>query len=506
MLFSVTQVLISLAVVLLSFLAYFYSDVIRARRKCDWLPHAPRIPFLGCVLEFGALTEIFNTLTRLTNNSKKMVYVELGNKWTIFVKNYDLTEFILSSSSTNILNKSIDYDNFLPWLGTGLLIAPGPKWRKRRKIITPAFHFSILEQFVDIFESNLQVLIKILEKEAMDKPGIDIYEYVTACALDTICETAMGVRIESQNNKNQDYVFAVKDFSRIAMARGFSIWKGKDILFKLTKDYKKQEENLKIMHGFTNSVIKKRKEELQNNKNLEQLEEDSLGRKRKLAFLDLLLNCTVDGQPLSQEDIEEEVNTFMFEGHDTTASAISSALFLLANHPDVQKKVRDEQREIFGENRDRPVTFQDFRDMKYLELVIKETVRMYPSVPLIGRLATGNIDYKGHIIPKGSMITLFIYGINRDPDYYEKPEEFNPERFLDSTGKLPYSYIPFSAGPRNCIGQRFAVLEMKSVISGIIKNFELYPTDPPHKMVVSPEAVLKSVNGVMVRIQRHKWE
>ncbi|CAG9771677.1 unnamed protein product [Ceutorhynchus assimilis] len=506
MLFSVTQILIASAIVLLSFIAYLYSDVIRARRKLAWVPQIPRVPFLGSIFELGDLSRILSDFLRITNNVKKMAYYEVGNKWVLVVKNYDLLEFILTSTSTSLLTKSKDYVSFQPWLGNGLLTAPGPKWKKRRKVITPAFHFSILEQFVDIFESNLDILIKKLENEAVGKPKTDLVPYITTCTLDNICETAMGVRIEAQSNKNQDYVNAVKDFSKIAMARAFSSWKTNDLLFKFSKEYKLQNRNMELLHGLSNSVIEKRKQELQNNKNVESLEENSLGKKKKLAFLDLMLKSTIDGQPLTQEEIREEVDTFMFAGHDTTSWAIAVALYLLSNHPEVQKKVREEQREIFGKKRDRTVTYQDLQNMKYLEVVIKETLRLYPSLAMIGRLATDDINFKGNIIPKNTLMTLFIFGINRDPDYYENPEEFKPERFLDSTGKHPYAYIPFSAGPRNCIGQKFALLEVKSTISGIIRNFELHPTNPTHKLQISSEAVLKSLNGIMVRIEKHKWE
>lgn len=443
-----------------------------------------------------------NDVARLTNNPSKLSYIEVLGRHGVAVKDYDLMEFVLTSNV--ILNKSSDYDFFLSWLGTGLLTAPGPKWKKRRRIITPAFHFSILEQFVDIFESNGKILLQKLYNEAVDKESVDIYKYVTACALDIISETAMGVNVKTQENKNQDYVFAVKDMCRLNIVRSTSAWRRMDFLHKFTDDYQKEKKYLQILHGFANSVIQQKKRELENRKPNEKTTTDDFGRKRKMAFLDLLLNATIDGKPLSQEDIREEVDTFMFEGHDTTSSGISSTLYLLANHQEIQKKVREEQKNIYGNDRDAPTTYQHLQDMKYLELVIKETLRLFPPVPFIGRLLTEDVKYKDHIIPKNTVITLFIYGINRDPDFHESPDEFKPERFLHD-GKKPFSYVPFSAGARNCIGQKFALLEMKSMISKIIRNFELYPTNPPHKLELASEAVLKSINGVKLRLKKHGW-
>lgn len=122
----------------------------------------------------------------------------------------------------------------------------------------------------------------------------------------------MGVNIDSQNNKNQEYVKAVKSMSRITSNRSLSSWKRFDALFKFSREFKEHTVNLKILHDFTNSIIEKRKRELESRKGNEKSNsEDDLGRKPKLAFLDLLLNSTIDGQSLTQEEIREEVDTFM---------------------------------------------------------------------------------------------------------------------------------------------------------------------------------------------------
>ncbi|XP_066143724.1 cytochrome P450 4d2-like [Euwallacea fornicatus] len=499
------SITLTILAVLISYFIYEYINKFKkAREILNWIPHIPRKPVIGIVMEFTDSDEVLNDMTRLTNNPVKMAYMEGPTVWGILSRNYEFSEFLLSNNT--ILEKSFNYTLFHEWLGTGLLTSTGSKWKQRRRIITPAFHFAILDQFVQIFDKDTDILMDKLQGIAVNKATVNIYEYVTLCALDSICESTMGVRIESQNFKNQDYVHAVKDYCRIAVIRMMSSWKRVPVLFKLAEEHGSQRQNVKILHGFSTSVIEKRKREFVNEKLNEALKVDSLGRKNKLAFLDLLLNATVDGKPLTSEDIREEVDTFIFEGHDTTSSAIASALFLLANNPKHQDLVRKEQKDIYGKDRDRPTTSQDLHAMKYLDLVIKETLRLYPSVPVIGRKVTEDIEYKGHKIPKNTFLTIFIYGMHRDPDYFESPNEFIPERFLDTNFKSPYLYVPFSAGPRNCIGQKFAVLEMKCMISKIIRHFVLSPTNPPHKMIIVSEAVLKSRNGVNVQLERYDWE
>ncbi|RZB39252.1 p450 domain containing protein, partial [Asbolus verrucosus] len=140
-----------------------------------------------------------------------------------------------------------------------------------------------------------------------------------------------------------------------------------------------------------------------------------------------------------------------------------------------QKIAFEEQQALFGNNRNPTVTYADLQNMKYLELVIKETLRLYPSVPFYARQTNEDLKYGNITLPKGDAIVIFAFGIHRNPDYFENPEDFNPSRFANIDGKFPYAYIPFSAGPRNCIGQKFAVLEMKSTIAKILRKFELLP-------------------------------
>lgn len=110
-----------------------------------------------------------------------------------------------------------------------------------------------------------------------------------------------------------------------------------------------------------------------------------------MAFLDVLLQSTVNGAPLTNEDIREEVDTFMFEGHDTTTSGIAFALYLIARHPEVQEKLVDEIKHILGTDKNKPVAYRELQELKYMECVIKETLRMYPSVPVIGREITEDV-------------------------------------------------------------------------------------------------------------------
>lgn len=139
--------------------------------------------------------------------------------------------------------------------------------------------------------------------------------------------------------------------------------------------------------------------------------------------------------------------------------------------------------------------------MKYLEAVIKESLRIYPTVAYHGRTTTEDMQFGDLIIPAGIVIMISLDGILKDPTYFPDPEKFDPSRFENGSVKHPYAFIPFSAGPRNCIGQKYAMLEMKSVISKIIRNFEVSPAVPTHVLQLVSDVIVKSANGVKIRMQ-----
>ena len=183
--------------------------------------------------------------------------------------------------------------------------------------------------------------------------------------------------------------------SEIVASRFFNIILQNKWIFRLSPLYSKQKRVLKVLHDFTDDVIVSRRDELvqkmAENKIEDEEEEENVGVKRKLALLDVLLQSTIDGKPLTNLEIREEVDTFMFAGHDTTTSGISFCLYNLAKHPEIQQKVFDEIRNVIGDDVNQPVTQKILNDLHYLEMVIKESLRLFPSVPIFAREVQENI-------------------------------------------------------------------------------------------------------------------
>ncbi|XP_070493279.1 cytochrome P450 4d1-like [Chironomus tepperi] len=393
------------------------------------------------------------------------------------------------------IEKTIDYDLLVPWIGNGLITSSGKKWFQRRKLITPGFHFQILEKFVDIMNEHSKVFIKQLEK--YDGKFVDIFPLVNLYALDTICEAVMGINIHAQTT-NSEYLRAVKEVTTIAMIRSLDETKRNKFLFQFTDMYKRQQKCIKILHEFTDDVIQRRREDLLNAN-----EVDDTGKKKKKALLDILLSSSIDGQPLSNLDIREEVDTFAFAGHDTTSSAISFTFYNIAKYPEVQQKVYDEIIEVIGY--DEELTIQKLNNLYYLDLVVKESLRLFPPAPYYGRKLSEELTAGGYTFPKNMKIYVSPYLLRKNPDIYPEPEKFNPhrfeaERFSDKVNS--FSYIPFSAGSRNCIGQKFALYEIKVIISTVLRHFKLTFDKKQENLKLTAEIILRPVDGINIFVEK----
>jgi len=477
---------------------YFYKKYMKIVDSVAHIPGPPIVPFLGNALSFIGKkpTDIIDIGTALYFKYGAFTRILLGPKIVITLGDPEDIEVLLSKGSS--IDKSEEYEYTKDWIGEGLITSTGQKWFGRRKIITPAFHFSILQGFVKIFDRNSEIFVEKLSKYEV----VDIFPLTLLCALDNICEAAMGRRIDAQSNSDSSYVNAVKDITSIITKRHMGLHLRNDFIFKQSGLHAKQQDLLKILHGFTDSVIVARREELTDQQRNRKIDEEE---KEKSNLIDILLQSTIDGKPLSNMDIREEVDTFMFAGHDTSTSGIGFCLYNLAKYPEVQEKAFQEVKSVIGQNE---MTLKDLNNLSYLELVIKETMRLYSPVPFIGRKMREDTVINGKMIPKGANIVVSPLMMGMNEAVWKNAKEFIPERFeLENISKLsPFAYLPFSAGPRNCIGQKFAMLEMKCTIAKVLSRFEL-SVAPDFTLKLKPEIVLKPSRGIILKLKaRHNCQ
>ncbi|KAJ0179192.1 hypothetical protein K1T71_004904 [Dendrolimus kikuchii] len=404
-------------------------------------------------------------------------------------------------TSAELISKGRSYNYLKPWLGLGLLTASGQRWKTHRKFLTSAFHFNILQNFLPIFCKNSWIYTKKL-RDLADGTPVDLFPITALAALDNITESIMGVSVNAQTNSDSEYVKAIEQLAQIIALRIQVPIISPDFIFNLLPYKKKQDHALKVVHKQSRAVIEARKQELDKSNVTRLNKNEDIGIKNRNAFLDLLLLSEIDGEKIDDEKVREEVDTFMFEGHDTTASAVVYSLFCLSKHADVQEKMYEEQKSIFGDEMERDPTYAELHQMKYLDMVLKECMRLYPPVPLVERLMVKDAQLGELKVIAGTLIILNIMELHRNPDVFEDPLTFKPERFESTAGRNPFSWLAFSAGPRNCIGQRFAIMELKVVISAVIRTLRMSPADIEPQLCA--DLVLRSNNGVHVRFESRK--
>jgi cytochrome P450 len=195
------------------------------------------------------------------------------------------------------------------------------------------------------------------------------------------------------------------------------------------------------------------------------------------------------GQSLSEDDIRHELVVFMAAGHDTTATTLAYALWALGHHPDVQDRVAAEVTAL-GEN---PLSAENVPRLGFTMKVLYEALRLCPPAPAVSRMVLQDFDVDGHRIPAGTVVGVGIYAIHRDPALWERPLQFDPDRFSpeNAAGRDRWQYLPFGAGPRSCIGDHFAMLEATLGLAAIVKNVEIssledtFPLATPFTMVAA---------------------
>ncbi|XP_064256709.1 LOW QUALITY PROTEIN: leukotriene-B4 omega-hydroxylase 3-like [Passer domesticus] len=213
-----------------------------------------------------------------------------------------------------------------------------------------------------------------------------------------------------------------------------------------------------------------------------------------------------NGHTLSDEDIAAEADTFMFEGHDTTASGLAWLFYNLAGHPEHQERCRQEVQELLAGRDTADIEWEDLSQLPFTTMCIKNSLRLHPPVTAVSQCCTEDIPLRDGLaipIPPGVICWMSIYRTHHNPDLWPEPEVFNPLRFSPENSKRwsRLSFIPFSAGPRNCIGQSFAMAEMKVAVALTLSRFALRrdtARPPPRR---KPELILRAEDGLWLLLE-----
>jgi cytochrome P450 family 4 len=317
----------------------------------------------------------------------------------------------------------------------------------------------------------------------------------------------MGINLSDLGEKGKLYKNNIREIGSYCLELLLKPW----LKFEFVKNYIGFEEKLlnalKPAHEFTRDIFHQRSKnyKITENDDDDKSENIYFKKKRRYAMMDTLLNAQAENL-IDEEGILEETDTFTFEGHDTTSAAVTFTLLLLSHHSDIQEKLLDEINQTISSTGRSEFMIDDFNKLELMERVIKESLRLYPPVHFISRVLSEDINLKGEIFPKGRLVNVHIFDIHRDPSIYPDPEKFDPDRFLpeNCAERNHFAFVAFSAGMRNCIGQKFAMLELKMLLMKIITNFKILPVTERDEIVFFADLILRTKNPVEMKFLPRK--
>ncbi|GAB0086096.1 Cytochrome P450 [Sergentomyia squamirostris] len=474
--------------------------------KLSWIMPGPLwVPFIGNAYSIigrthEGLLDLLNYLATSYPMPLRRYWFGPNKLYILITKPEDIQTVL---NAPECLNRDGVYKYVSTLAGNGLVCLPADTWKEHRKYLNPTFSLKILQSYMQIFNKETNTLTDRL-KQYTGKPAFDIYELMDACTLDIVCQTTMGTEMNIQKNQNVNYLKAANNLLSIMTTRIFNPLMHLDTLFRLTKWYNIEKKSMEIVFGFVDKILQRKKAEYHLiQKKLKEVEKDeNVSMKTPLIYIDQLLKLSMEGGIFRDEDVINEANTIISTGFESSALITSYCVLMLAMHPDIQAKVYEEIGAVISDPND--IKYDELGNLKYTERVIKETMRLFPTVPAIARVANAPFQLREYTIPAKTHFAIGIVTLHRDKTVWgPKAEEFDPDHFLpEKFEKIhPYAYVPFSAGPRNCIGIKYAYMLMKVLVVHLVSSYkfttDLRLCDLKHRVDIT----LKLSNKHMVSIE-----
>ncbi|EPZ36831.1 Cytochrome P450 domain-containing protein [Rozella allomycis CSF55] len=403
-----------------------------------------------------------------------VVLINFFGKWLLAIENPKLCKIVLSNSEVfykyayaGLQEGTLSGD----LMGANILSESGPNWKRHRKIFNPVF---VKNWDTMTFGLKTKQLLNQWDSLIENKKSINVTEWMPRITLDIFGLEVLGIDLNAIKENTDMYI---KYQRMMELFNDF-------ILLHLPFVYK---------HFNFLSRVKNAKEAINDfNKIIYDIIEDKKSRKEKVADGDLLDRFIMASESevggLSIKELRDSVLITLIAGHDTTSTSLICTLYNLAKYPDVQDKARREIELVMKSNDKRAIpSYDEQKEFYYLSAILKETMRLYPSLSSLPlRIATkdfklGNID-----LPKGTLVTISVMAMHHNKSHYENPDQFIPERFYDEEQnklKCPmenlndYKWLPFSGGGRSCIGMQFAIIEQRILTAMILRNYRIELSD-----------------------------
>jgi len=390
----------------------------------------------------------------------------------------EVIRFVLQTHA-GLFRKSVIYQEMKQFLGEGLLTSEGDLWRRNRRLAQPVFYKKYLGQLFDTMETESAAYVDRLISKTHAGTLIDVSLEMMQVTSDIV----MKALFSSEDDKDKQKTYeAVTFFQELAIRRVYwPLEKLRNLFDGRLKRFRRLKSE---MDDRMYALIRERR--------AEQAPPSDL--------LSMLLASTYEdtGEGMTDQQLRDELITLYMAGHETSATALSWTLYLLAQHPDVVRKMRAEIDELAGSG---SLRFEDLQKLGYTRQVIDEGMRLYPPAYIVSRILKENTEIEGVPVPAGATLYMSIYGLHRSPRHWESPRQFDPDRFSPEKVKdRPNGiYMPFGAGARMCIGNHFAIMEMQILLAYLVRAFDWeIGSDKPIEF--QPLLTLKPRHGIQMRV------
>jgi cytochrome P450 len=388
-------------------------------------------------------------------------------------------ERVLITKAGNF-TKSADYRALARVLGQGLLTSEGDFWQRQRGLIQPAFHRQNILAYASVMTGATRRMLDSWE----DQGERNLHEDMMRVTLEIVAQCLYGAEVSGTAERvgKAMEVITERFVTNASQALIFP--------FDIPVIFARREwRAIRELNQIIGSIIRERRSSNEQREDL----------------LDMLLRVRdADGKPMSDEQLRDEMMTLFLAGHETTAIALSWACYLVSQNPHIEAKLAEELGTVLG---DRVPTPEDLSRLRYTEMVLKETLRLYPAVWGIGRRAIAECELGGYRLPAGSNVFILQWRTQRDARFFPDPERFEPERWREDpvrSGKIPrFAYFPFGGGPRVCVGASFAMMEATLLLAMIQQNYhlELFLN---HPVEVFASVTLRPKHGIRMIAKRRR--
>ncbi len=443
------------------------------------VPGPKGLPLLGNLLDLRK--DSLGFIKKVQKEFGDIAHFKAGKYRIYLVSHPDYAQRVFQDHYKNYGKQTKAWRKFRDFLGNGLLSNEGEFWKRQRRISQPAFHRDKIASFAAQMVQDTEELLKKWETAYQKNEPIDISSEMMHVTLQIMGETLLSANLSGDAEKVRE---AMTTTLRITNERLRSF-----IEVPLSIPTPKNRRFLKARQTL-DDIVYKIIEDRQNKKNQYQ------------DLLSMLMN-TVDEETderMNKKQLRDEVMTIFLAGHETTANALSWTFYLLSQKPEAEERLSSEIHSVLN---GRAPTLADIPQLAYTERVVKESMRLCPPVPIIGRSVTEDDEMGGYFIPKNSVVLTTPYLTHRHPDFWENPEKFDPDRFLSERfSKLPkYAYFPFGGGPRLCIGNNFAMMEAVLILATIAQRYQL-KLIPDQKIEVEVAITLRPKYGIKMQLEK----